>query len=223
MTTRPALSTIHGSQGSRRTRPTTTLSVSVPGRRSASISPTTTIMVPSPPPATLRGTGRRPVPLRRDASLQGQCRRIGLHELNFTTEIRVWHGEIRGAHASENMAFWLQRMVLLNDGDTVESQGNVPAAYGYGCRLDVARGRADWLREARHCPQRPEKASVRMATGASRGRRARFTTATLQGRQCISVGGYGRRRHGSDRVGFAPGRDARQDIPGQDSHFSKPD
>ena len=43
--------------------------------------------------------------------------------LNGTTEIRGSLGEISGAHVSEATAIWLQTMVPLTAGDTVELQG----------------------------------------------------------------------------------------------------
>ncbi|MGE0613491.1 MAG: hypothetical protein AB7O70_14210, partial [Hyphomicrobiales bacterium] len=51
--------------------------------------------------------------------------------LNGTTEIAGSRGEISGAHASEATALWLQTMVLLAQGDTVELQGTFRAADGY--------------------------------------------------------------------------------------------
>lgn len=51
--------------------------------------------------------------------------------LNCTTEIRVSRGEISGAYVSEAAALWLQTMVALTTGDTVELQGNFRAADGY--------------------------------------------------------------------------------------------
>ena len=51
--------------------------------------------------------------------------------LNGTTEIRGSFGEISGAHVSEATALWLQTMVSLTAGDTVELQGNFRAADGY--------------------------------------------------------------------------------------------
>ncbi|MDQ7776821.1 MAG: DUF2793 domain-containing protein [Paracoccus aminovorans] len=51
--------------------------------------------------------------------------------LNGSTEIRGSRGEISGAHASEATALWLQTMVLLAQGDTVELQGTFRAADGY--------------------------------------------------------------------------------------------
>lgn len=51
--------------------------------------------------------------------------------LNGATEIRGSFGEISGAHASEATALWLQTMVLLAPGDTVELQGTFRMADGY--------------------------------------------------------------------------------------------
>jgi len=51
--------------------------------------------------------------------------------LNGSTEIRGSFGKISGAHASEATALWLQTMVLLAPGDTVELQGTFRAADGY--------------------------------------------------------------------------------------------
>ena len=51
--------------------------------------------------------------------------------LNGTTEIRGSRGEIPGDHVSEATALWLQTMVVLGAGDTVELQGTFRAADGY--------------------------------------------------------------------------------------------
>ena len=51
--------------------------------------------------------------------------------LNGTTEIRGSRGEISGTHVSEATALWLQTMVTLNAGDTVELQGTFRVADGY--------------------------------------------------------------------------------------------
>ena len=59
------------------------------------------------------------------------ARMSGRLVLNGTTEIRGSRGEISGAHVSEATALWLQTMVLLTAGDTVELQGNFRAADGY--------------------------------------------------------------------------------------------
>lgn len=54
------------------------------------------------------------------------ARRSGRLVLNGTTEIRGSGGEVSGAHISEATALWLQTMVGLTAGDTVESQGVIP-------------------------------------------------------------------------------------------------
>jgi len=51
--------------------------------------------------------------------------------LNGTTEIRGSFGEVSGAHVSEATALWLQTMVALTDGETVELQGYFRVADGY--------------------------------------------------------------------------------------------
>ena len=51
--------------------------------------------------------------------------------LNGSTEIRGSMGEISGAHVSEATAIWLQTMVALEQGDTVELQGYFRVADGY--------------------------------------------------------------------------------------------
>jgi len=59
------------------------------------------------------------------------ARMRGRLALNGTTEIRGSRGEISGAHVSEATALWLQTMVSLTAGDTVELQGNFRAVDGY--------------------------------------------------------------------------------------------
>ncbi|MEE4207692.1 MAG: hypothetical protein V2I43_00305 [Parvularcula sp.] len=59
------------------------------------------------------------------------ARMSGRLVLNGTTEIRGSRGEISGAHVSEATALWLQTMVSLTVGDTVELQGKFRAADGY--------------------------------------------------------------------------------------------
>jgi len=59
------------------------------------------------------------------------ARMSGRLVLNGTTEIRGSRGEISGAHVSEATALWLQTMVLLTAGDTVELQGNFRGTDGY--------------------------------------------------------------------------------------------
>ncbi|PIE06458.1 MAG: hypothetical protein CSA74_12425 [Rhodobacterales bacterium] len=51
--------------------------------------------------------------------------------LNGATEIRGSYGEISGAHVSEATALWLQTMVPLTAGDTVELQGCFRAQDGF--------------------------------------------------------------------------------------------
>ncbi len=51
--------------------------------------------------------------------------------MNGATEIRGFYGEISGAHVSEATALWLQTMVPLTAGDTVELQGYFRAHDGY--------------------------------------------------------------------------------------------
>jgi hypothetical protein len=59
------------------------------------------------------------------------ARMSGRMVLNGTTEIRGSYGEISGAHVSEATALWLQTMVPLTAGDTVELQGYFRAQDGY--------------------------------------------------------------------------------------------
>ena len=59
------------------------------------------------------------------------ARMSGRLVLNGTTEIRGSRGEISGAHVSEATALWLQTMVPLTAGDTVELQGYFRAQDGY--------------------------------------------------------------------------------------------
>ena len=59
------------------------------------------------------------------------ARMSGRLVLNGTTEIRGSYGEISGAHVSEATALWLQTMVPLSAGDTVELQGYFRVADGY--------------------------------------------------------------------------------------------
>ncbi len=51
--------------------------------------------------------------------------------LNGSTEIRGARGEISGTHVSEATTLWLQTMVTLNAGNTVELQGTFRVADGY--------------------------------------------------------------------------------------------
>ena len=59
------------------------------------------------------------------------ARMSGRLVLNGTTEIRGSYGEISGAHVSQATALWLQTMVPLTAGDTVELQGYFRAQDGY--------------------------------------------------------------------------------------------
>ena len=78
---------------------------------------------------------RRHLPLRRDAALQDQrqchgpdARAAGAER---RTEIRGSFGEISATHVSLATAIWLQTMVPLTAGDTVELQGYFRVADGY--------------------------------------------------------------------------------------------
>jgi len=51
--------------------------------------------------------------------------------LNGTTEIRSSMGEISATHVSLAAAIWLQPLVALEQGDTVELQGYFRVADGY--------------------------------------------------------------------------------------------
>ena len=51
--------------------------------------------------------------------------------LNGTTEIRGSFGEISGSQVTLMTALWLQTMVMLSAGDTVEPQGYFRVADGY--------------------------------------------------------------------------------------------
>ncbi|MDZ4135604.1 MAG: hypothetical protein U1D06_08425, partial [Paracoccaceae bacterium] len=51
--------------------------------------------------------------------------------LNGSAEIRGSFGEISGGHVSLATALWLQTMVALTAGDTVELQGYFRVADGY--------------------------------------------------------------------------------------------
>lgn len=51
--------------------------------------------------------------------------------LNGATEIRGSLGEISGTHVSNATAIWLQTMVPLSAGDTVELQGYFRGVDGY--------------------------------------------------------------------------------------------
>lgn len=58
--------------------------------------------------------------------------------LNGTTEIRGSFGETSGTHVSEATALWLQTMVALSAGDTVELQGAFRVADGYFAALHTS-------------------------------------------------------------------------------------
>lgn len=59
------------------------------------------------------------------------ARMRGRLALNGTTEIRGSLGEISATHVSLATAIWLQTMVPLTAGDTVELQGYFRVADGY--------------------------------------------------------------------------------------------
>jgi len=69
-------------------------------------------------------TRPRHLPLRRDAALQGQRQHHGtdtrVPRANGTTEIHGSMGEISGGHVTLATALWLQTMVPLMAGDTVD-------------------------------------------------------------------------------------------------------
>ncbi|AFO89655.1 hypothetical protein L0Z66_00355 (plasmid) [Phaeobacter sp. BS34] len=62
--------------------------------------------------------------------------------LNGATEIRGPYGEVSGAHVSETTALWLQKMLPLTAGNTVELQRV------FRHRPDVPLGHESRLREA---------------------------------------------------------------------------
>ena len=64
-----------------------------------------------------------------NASTDAQMR--GRLVLNGSTEIRGSFGEISGEHVSETTALWLQSIVVLTAGDSVELQGSFRVADGY--------------------------------------------------------------------------------------------
>jgi hypothetical protein len=94
--------------------------------------------------------------------------------LNGTTEIRGSFDEITGAHVSEATALWLQTMVALTAGDTVELQGNFRAADGYFAADQTSFGGEERLREARRGtpktrgPVRPHDRGARKSTSLHR-------------------------------------------------------
>lgn len=51
--------------------------------------------------------------------------------LNGASEVRGSYGEISGAHVTEATGLWLQTMIPLTAGDTVELQGYFRAQDGY--------------------------------------------------------------------------------------------
>jgi hypothetical protein len=59
------------------------------------------------------------------------ARMRGRLALNGSTEVRGTYGEISGGHVSELTALWLQTLVPLSAGDTVELQGFFRAADGF--------------------------------------------------------------------------------------------
>lgn len=72
------------------------------------------------------------------------ARMRGRFVLNGATEVRGSMGEISSTHVSEATALWLQTMVPLTAGDTVELQGYFRSQDGYfaadhtsfwGCKL----------------------------------------------------------------------------------------
>jgi hypothetical protein len=65
------------------------------------------------------------------AGASTSARMRGRLVLNSTTEIRGALGEISGDHVSLATALWLQTMVPLTAGDTVELQGDFRVADGY--------------------------------------------------------------------------------------------
>jgi hypothetical protein len=66
-----------------------------------------------------------------DADAEVPTRMRGRLVLNGSAEIRGSLGEISGTHLSEATALWLQTMVPLNSGDTVELQGTFRVTDGY--------------------------------------------------------------------------------------------
>ena len=48
-----------------------------------------------------------------------------------TTDIGGWFGEISGSQVTLMIALWLQTMVMLSAGDTVEPEGYFQVADGY--------------------------------------------------------------------------------------------
>jgi Protein of unknown function (DUF2793) len=81
--------------------------------------------------ATVDGTYLFGATLLYKINASTSARMRGRLVLNGATEINGSYGEISGAHVSEATALWLQTMVPLSAGDTVELQGTFRAADGY--------------------------------------------------------------------------------------------
>ncbi len=81
--------------------------------------------------APAAGTYRSSASLLYRINASTSARMRGRLVLNGTTEIRGSFGEVSSAHRSLATALWLQTMVPLAAGDTVELQGNFRAADGY--------------------------------------------------------------------------------------------
>ena len=81
--------------------------------------------------ATVDGTYLFGATLLYKVNSSTAARMRGRLVLNGATEIRGSYGEISGAHVSEATALWLQTMVPLTAGDTVELQGYFRAQDGY--------------------------------------------------------------------------------------------
>jgi hypothetical protein len=120
----------------RASRAIPTMSPSTPGRRSASTTPIPTIRARSTPATTASSL---PSPARISSAPRCSTRSIPARRLacaggwvpNGATEIRGSRGEISGDHVSEATELWLQTMVALSAGDTVELQGTFRVADGY--------------------------------------------------------------------------------------------
>ncbi|MFT3687796.1 DUF2793 domain-containing protein [Paenirhodobacter sp.] len=81
--------------------------------------------------APVAGTYQFGATLLYKVNASTNARMRGRLVLNGATEIRGSRGEISGAHASEATTLWLQTIVLLAPGDTVELQGTFRTADGY--------------------------------------------------------------------------------------------
>jgi hypothetical protein len=81
--------------------------------------------------APVAGTNLFGASLLYKVNLSTAARMRGRLVLNGATEIRGTMGEISGGHVSELTALWLQTLVPLAPGDTVELQGFFRAADGY--------------------------------------------------------------------------------------------